>query len=111
MACQSKRNAVTVRVDRKPDEQLHHRSYVRPRSASPTTPHLDKQLRTILGIDEVDCAVDAVGFEASAHGGGEAPATVLNSELDIPGYFVTGAADEDAQHRELRRQPNGLAEL
>jgi glutathione-independent formaldehyde dehydrogenase len=37
---------------------------------------LDEQIREILGVNEVDCAVDAVGFEASAHGGGgEAPAT------------------------------------
>src|SRR4051812_23574595 len=77
---------------------------------------LEEQIRAILGVDEVDCAVDAVGFEASAHGQGgqEAPATVLNSvmtvtraggKLGIPGLYVTGdpgAADEDAKEGTLK---------
>jgi glutathione-independent formaldehyde dehydrogenase len=59
------------------------------------------QIEQILGVPEVDCAVDAVGFEAKGHGQGakEAPATVLNSlmeitaaggALGIPGLYVTG---------------------
>ena len=81
---------------------------------SENTP-LDEQIREIVGVNEVDCAVDAVGFEASAHGGGgEAPATVLNSvmtvtraggRLGIPGLYVTGdpgAADEDAKEGTLK---------
>ncbi|MEO5840845.1 MAG: formaldehyde dehydrogenase, glutathione-independent [Acidimicrobiales bacterium] len=60
------------------------------------------QIDAILGVPEVDCAVDAVGFEARGHGEGasrEAPATVLNSLMDltraagklgIPGLYVTG---------------------
>jgi glutathione-independent formaldehyde dehydrogenase len=60
------------------------------------------QIEQILGVPEVDCAVDAVGFEARGHGEGageEAPATVLNSIMDvtkaagrlgIPGLYVTG---------------------
>jgi glutathione-independent formaldehyde dehydrogenase len=59
------------------------------------------QIEQILGVPEVDCAVDAVGFEAKGHGAGakEAPATVLNSlmtltaaggALGIPGLYVTG---------------------
>ena len=70
------------------------------------------QIEQILGVPEVDCAVDAVGFEARGHGADaqkEAPATVLNSLMDltaaggalgIPGLYVTGdpgAADEAAQ--------------
>lgn len=62
---------------------------------------LGEQLEQLLGVPEVDCAVDAVGFEASGHGegAGEAPATVLNSimgatkaggRLGIPGLYVTG---------------------
>jgi glutathione-independent formaldehyde dehydrogenase len=39
---------------------------------SENTP-LDEQIREILGVNEVDCAVDAVGFEATAHGGGRRP--------------------------------------
>jgi glutathione-independent formaldehyde dehydrogenase len=60
-----------------------------------------EQIEQILGVPEVDCAVDAVGFEAKGHGEGaqEAPATVLNSlmeitaaggSLGIPGLYVTG---------------------
>jgi glutathione-independent formaldehyde dehydrogenase len=61
-----------------------------------------EQIAQLLGVPEVDCAVDAVGFEAKGHGhdsGHEAPATVLNSLMDItaaggslgiPGLYVTG---------------------
>ena len=60
------------------------------------------QIEQLLGVPEVDSAVDAVGFEARGHGDGaatEAPATVLNSLMDvtaaggaigIPGLYVTG---------------------
>ncbi|MHA7223615.1 formaldehyde dehydrogenase, glutathione-independent [Arthrobacter sp. RHLT1-20] len=60
-----------------------------------------EQIEQLLGVPEVDCGVDAVGFEAKGHGAGahEAPATVLNSlmevtgaggALGIPGLYVTG---------------------
>jgi glutathione-independent formaldehyde dehydrogenase len=63
---------------------------------------LGDQVDAILGVPEVDAAVDAVGFEARGHGKDadhEAPATVLNSimevtrasgKLGIPGLYVTG---------------------
>jgi len=62
---------------------------------------LPEQIEQILGEPEVDAAVDCVGFEARGHGegAGEAPATVLNSvmevaragaRLGIPGLYVTG---------------------
>ncbi|WP_375488997.1 formaldehyde dehydrogenase, glutathione-independent [uncultured Jatrophihabitans sp.] len=61
----------------------------------------EEQVEQLLGIPFVDAAVDAVGFEAKGHGEGaeEAPATVLNSLMDvtfaaggigIPGLYVTG---------------------
>jgi glutathione-independent formaldehyde dehydrogenase len=74
------------------------------------------QIEQVLGVPEVDCAVDAVGFEARGHGGEaatERPATVLNSVMDItraagrigiPGLYVTGdpgAADEAAKQGSL----------
>ncbi|MDQ8734773.1 formaldehyde dehydrogenase, glutathione-independent [Paenibacillus sp. LHD-38] len=69
------------------------------------------QIDQILGSPEVDSAIDCVGFEAHGHGKGhgEAPATVLNSimevtraggSLGIPGLYVTGdpgAVDEDSK--------------
>jgi glutathione-independent formaldehyde dehydrogenase len=70
------------------------------------------QIEQILGVPEVDCGVDAVGFEARGHGSDashEAPATVLNSLMDItaaggalgiPGLYVTGdpgAVDDAAK--------------
>jgi glutathione-independent formaldehyde dehydrogenase len=74
------------------------------------------QIDQILGEPLVDCGIDAVGFEAKGHGGGsgdEAPATVLNSLMDItaaggalgiPGLYVTGdpgGVDEAAQKGSL----------
>lgn len=71
-----------------------------------------EQVEAILGVPEVDCAVDCVGFEARGHGSDsqkEAPATVLNSLMEltragggigIPGLYVTGdpgGIDENAK--------------
>ena len=71
-----------------------------------------EQVEQILGVPEVDCGVDCVGFEARGHGEGakgEAPATVLNSlmtitraagALGIPGLYVTddpGGIDANAK--------------
>jgi glutathione-independent formaldehyde dehydrogenase len=73
---------------------------------------IEGQLEQILGEPEVDCAVDAVGFEAHGQGADaqkEQPAAVLNSlmeitraggALGIPGLYVTGdpgASDEAAK--------------
>jgi glutathione-independent formaldehyde dehydrogenase len=74
---------------------------------------LGDQIAQLLGTNEVDCAVDAVGFEARGHGHEgarhEAPATVLNSlmeitraagKIGIPGLYVTddpGGVDKAAQ--------------
>ena len=73
---------------------------------------LAQQIEQILGVPEVDCGVDCVGFEARGHGndaGVERPATVLNSlmevtraggALGIPGLYVTGdpgGVDENAK--------------
>ncbi|KIF70386.1 aldehyde dismutase [Streptomyces sp. AcH 505] len=77
---------------------------------------VEDQVAEILGEPEVDAAVDAVGFEARAHGvdTAEAPATVLNSlmgvtraggALGIPGLYVTddpGGVDSDAKSGTLK---------
>jgi glutathione-independent formaldehyde dehydrogenase len=77
---------------------------------------LGELIAEVVGTPEVDAAVDAVGFEARAHGknGEEAPATVLNSLMSIvraaggigiPGLYVTddpGSQDEGAKHGNLK---------
>lgn len=78
---------------------------------------LGEQIAAILKVPEVDCAIDAVGFEAKGHGQSgsvtEAPASVLNSLMEItraagrigiPGLYVTddpGAADPAARKGSL----------
>ncbi|MBV8903506.1 MAG: formaldehyde dehydrogenase, glutathione-independent [Acidobacteriia bacterium] len=73
---------------------------------------LGDQIAQIVGVPEVDAAVDCVGFEARGHGkeaGVERPATVLNSlmtvvraggNIGIPGLYVTddpGGVDNAAK--------------
>jgi glutathione-independent formaldehyde dehydrogenase len=73
---------------------------------------LGDQIAQIVGVPEVDSAVDCVGFEARGHGHDhthEQPATVLNSlmtvtraggALGIPGLYVTddpGGVDQNAK--------------
>jgi glutathione-independent formaldehyde dehydrogenase len=82
-----------------------------------TDASLADQIAQIVGIPEVDAAVDCVGFEARGHGhdcGHEHPATVLNAAMEItkaggsigiPGLYVTGdpgAVDEAAKLGNLR---------
>lgn len=78
---------------------------------------IQDQINNILGVPEVDCAVDCVGFEARGcgHEGHkkEAPAQVLNTtmaitkaggKIGIPGLYVTedpGAVDEQAKQGSL----------
>jgi len=73
---------------------------------------LGEQIAQIVGVPEVDNAVDCVGFEAHGHGTDanvERPATVLNSLMEvtraggaigIPGLYVTddpGGVDQNAK--------------
>lgn len=60
----------------------------------------------VIGVPEVDSAIDAVGFEAVGHGGQEQPAVVLNQMMEvtraagsigIPGLYVT--EDPGAQEK------------
>jgi glutathione-independent formaldehyde dehydrogenase len=81
--------------------------------------NLSDPIEQIVGAPWVDAAIDAVGFEASAHGsagakGEAAPAAVLNQLMDItfvaggvgiPGLYVVedpGAPNEDAKHGMLK---------
>jgi glutathione-independent formaldehyde dehydrogenase len=77
---------------------------------------LEDQIEQIVGVPEVDQAVDCVGFEAKGHGADasrEQPATVLNALMEvtraggaigIPGLYVTGdpgGVDDDAKIGQL----------
>jgi glutathione-independent formaldehyde dehydrogenase len=78
---------------------------------SKSTP-ISEQIAKIIGVPEVDCGIDCVGFEARGHGSDasvERPATVLNSLMEItraggglgiPGLYVTddpGGVDDNAK--------------
>ena len=93
--------AVVIVGDLNPDRLAQARSFgceTVDVSAGP----VGDQIAQILGEPEVDCGVDAVGFEARGHGADastEQPAAVLNSlmevthaggSLGIPGLYVTG---------------------
>jgi glutathione-independent formaldehyde dehydrogenase len=70
---------------------------------------ITERIEEILGVPEVDCAVDCVGFEAKGQGGADQPAVVLNQLMEvtrapgaigIPGLYVTedpGAKDSAAK--------------
>jgi len=95
------------------DEQLRHDTPCLTLSYLPTPHTSPPPLRSILGEAEVDCGVDAVGFEARGCGTQasktEQPASVLNAlmgsvraggAIGIPGLYVTedpGAADAAAK--------------
>ncbi len=108
--------AVVIVGDMNPDRLAQARSFgCETVDLSGDTPLID-MVAEILGVPEVDSAVDCVGFEARGHGAGagEAPATVLNdimtvaaagASLGIPGLYVTGdpgGVDEDAKVGSLR---------
>ena len=71
--------------------------------------NLPEMIADIIGSPEVYAVIDAVGFEARGHSGGEQPAIVLNQMMEItrvaggigiPGLYVTedpGAVDDAAK--------------
>jgi glutathione-independent formaldehyde dehydrogenase len=92
-------------------ERLAHARSFGCETVDPSAGPLPDQIDQILGVPEVDAAVDCVGFEAKGHtkDGQEAPATVLNAAMEItragggigiPGLYVTedpGASDPNAR--------------
>lgn len=74
---------------------------------------LGEMVEQVVGVPEVDSAIDAVGFEARGHSGKEQPAIVLNQMMEItrvagkigiPGLYVTadpGAHEKAAQEGSL----------
>ena len=115
-SCQILGAAVVIVGDKIPERLAHARKMGFETADVGAKASLAEQIEQILGMPEVDAAVDAVGFEASAHGNPNeaAPAAVLNSLMDvtavgggvgIPGLYVTedpGAESEDARHGVLK---------
>lgn len=74
---------------------------------------LGEMIADVVGVPEVDAAIDAVGFEARGHSGKEQPAVVLNQMMEItrvaggigiPGLYVTddpGAKEKAAREGSL----------
>jgi glutathione-independent formaldehyde dehydrogenase len=112
-ACQLLGAAVTIVGDMNPQRLQQAASFGCETIDLSQHDNISEQIEQILGVPEVDAAVDCVGFEARGHGAEgsqqEQPATVLNSlmtitrsagKLGIPGLYVTGdpgAATEDAK--------------
>jgi glutathione-independent formaldehyde dehydrogenase len=111
-ACQLLGSAVVIVGDMIPERLQQARSFGCETIDLKQTGSIGEKIAQIIGVPEVDSAVDCVGFEARGHGaesGKEQPATVLNTlmeitraggALGIPGLYVTedpGAADQSAK--------------
>ncbi len=117
VACHLLGAAVVIVGDMIPDRLKQARSFGCETVDLTKDASLADQIEQILGVPEVDCAVDCVGFEARGHGREsvvERPATVLNSlmtitraggGIGIPGLYVTddpGGVDDNAKTGNLR---------
>lgn len=111
-ACQLLGAAVVIVGDLIPERLAQAKSFGCETVDLKKSATLGEQIEQILGVPEVDCGVDCVGFEARGHGKDaavERPATVLNSLMEvtraggglgIPGLYVTGdpgGIDENAK--------------
>src|SRR5689334_1148796 len=111
-ACQLLGAAVVIVGDLIPERLAQARSFGCETIDVSKGASIAEQIEAILGVPEVDSAVDCVGFEAHGHGSAaakEAPATVLNALMEItraagaigiPGLYVTGdpgGVDENAK--------------
>lgn len=111
-SCQLLGAAVVIVGDMIPERLAQARSFGCATIDLRSEASMEDQIEAILGVREVDYAVDCVGFEARGHGHNhthEQPATVLNSVMSvtragggigIPGLYVTGdpgAVDENAK--------------
>jgi glutathione-independent formaldehyde dehydrogenase len=111
-ACHLLGAAVVMVGDMIPERLAQARSFGCEAIDLKQTASLGDQIAQLVGVPEVDNAVDCVGFEAHGHGKDasvERPATVLNSlmqvtraggAIGIPGLYVTddpGGVDEAAK--------------
>jgi glutathione-independent formaldehyde dehydrogenase len=111
-ACQLLGAAVVIVGDMIPERLQQARSFGCETIDLKQSGSIEDKIAQIIGVPEVDSAVDCVGFEARGHGsdsGKEQPATVLNTlmtitraggALGIPGLYVTddpGAEEQSAK--------------
>ncbi len=101
-SCQLLGAAVVIVGDMIPERLAQARSFGCATVDVSKDASLGDQIAQIVGVPEVDAAIDCVGFEARGHGADakvERPATVLNSVMEItraggaigiPGLYVTG---------------------
>ncbi len=101
-SCQLLGAAVVIVGDLNPDRLAQARSFGCETVDVSKAASVGEQIEQILGVPEVDSAIDCVGFEARGHGGAassEVPAMVLNTvmtvakaggSIGIPGLYVTG---------------------
>jgi glutathione-independent formaldehyde dehydrogenase len=101
--------AVVIITDFNKDRLVHARSFGCETIDLSEGGTITERIEQILGVPEVDCAVDCVGFEAKGQGGADQPAVVLNQLMEvtraagaigIPGLYVTedpGAKDSAAK--------------
>ncbi len=101
-SCQLLGAAVVIVGDMIPERLAQARSFGCATVDISKDASLGEQVAQIIGVPEVDAAIDCVGFEARGHGADakvERPATVLNSVMEltraggaigIPGLYVTG---------------------
>src|SRR5262249_60553602 len=62
------------------------------------------RIEHILGVPEVDCGVDCVGFEAKGHGGHDEPAVLLNQLMEAVGAAGRDRETSPVRHRAAGRQ-------
>jgi glutathione-independent formaldehyde dehydrogenase len=101
--------AVVIITDFNKDRLVHARSFGCETIDLSEGGTITERIEQILGVPEVDCAVDCVGFEAKGQRGADQPAVVLNQLMEvtraagaigIPGLYVTedpGAKDSAAK--------------
>ncbi|MFK4872387.1 formaldehyde dehydrogenase, glutathione-independent [Novosphingobium sp. ZW T3_23] len=106
--------AVVMIGDFNPDRLAHARKVGFEPIDLSSHDRLGDLVEQVVGVPEVDSAIDAVGFEAVGHGGKEQPAIVLNQMMEvtraagsigIPGLYVT----EDPGAHEAQAKTGNLS--
>ncbi|MEJ7606331.1 MAG: zinc-binding dehydrogenase [Bryobacteraceae bacterium] len=108
-ACQLLGAAVVIVGDMIPERLEQARSFGCETIDVSQSASLEEKVAQVVGVPEVDCAVDCVGFEARGHGQDasvERPATVLNSLMALT-RAGGGLGIPDSCYRRSRRGRSG----